>query len=76
MFLGFFGVAEFESDIFFCQIRHIFQDSLSTVPRITFLKNVKNEHYGICSKIFDNLVKYALINKIDVRFEFCDPKNP
>ena len=74
MFLGVFGVAEFESDIFLPN-KAYFSRFFKIVPRITFLKNVKNEHYGIRSKSLDNLVKHALINKIDVKFEFSDPKN-
>ena len=75
MFLGVFGVVEFEYDIIFCQIRHIYQYYISIVIRITFFKNVKNTHYVIRSKSCDNPDKHVLSNKMDVKFEFNDPKN-
>ena len=60
----------------FRQVRHIYQDSIRIVPRIICLKNLKNPHYGIRSKTCDSPNKHAVYNKVDVRSEFSDTKNP
>ena len=54
----------------------IYVISLRIVPRIVFFKNVKNKDYKISSKRWGNPDKHALSNKMDVRFELRNPKNP
>ena len=39
-----------------------------------FLKNVKNTHYVILSKSYDNQDNHVLSNKMDVKFDSATPK--